>query len=46
MPVAVVQVSDQTKPVIWVLVSAYLCADRDLLAAMLGDQHARRGSSC
>jgi hypothetical protein len=33
---AVVQVSDQTKPVIWVLVSAFLAATAIFYAAMLG----------
>ena len=39
---AVVQVSDQTKPVIWVLVSWYLSATAIFFAAMLGTNTAER----
>jgi hypothetical protein len=39
---AVVQVSDQTKPVIWVLVSAFLAATAIFYAAMLGAATQRR----
>jgi hypothetical protein len=39
---AVVQVSDQTKPVIWVLVSAFLAATAIFYAAMLGVATQRR----
>jgi O-antigen ligase len=40
--VAVVQVSDQSKPVIWVLVSAFLAATAIFYAAMLGTNTQRR----
>jgi O-antigen ligase len=40
--VAVVQVSDQSKPVIWVLVSAFLAATAIFYAAMLGTSTQRR----
>jgi O-antigen ligase len=39
---AVVQVSDQTKPVIWVLVSAFLAVTAVFYAAMLGDNTQHR----
>jgi len=39
---AVVQVSDQSKPVIWVLVSAFLAATAIFYAAMLGTNTQRR----
>jgi O-antigen ligase len=39
---AVVQVSDQSKPVIWVLVSAFLAATAIFYAAMLGTSTQRR----
>jgi hypothetical protein len=39
---AVVQVSDQTKPVIWVFISAYLAATAIFYAAMLGTNTQRR----
>jgi O-antigen ligase len=39
---AVVQVSDQTKPVVWVFISAYLAATAIFYAAMLGTNTQRR----
>jgi O-antigen ligase len=40
--IAVVQVSDQSKPVIWVLISAFLAATAIFYAAMLGGNTQRR----
>jgi O-antigen ligase len=40
--IAVVQVSDQSKPVIWVLISAFLAATAIFYAAMLGSNTQRR----
>jgi hypothetical protein len=40
--IAVVQVSDQTKPVVWVLISIFLAATAIFYAAMLGTNTQRR----